>query len=260
MFPQPFEQHGVNGYIYEGALITGAIFSTQTPPSQPGSAHHPQLTLTERNLGMLESTLMCTTKKNLRRIDSCGSLDSHSHKYGTDGGVSDYRDFHVDEPVHLSQGNLLQGESDGDYVHMRTRRSSSPTPKRRSPPYEFLSQQLSGTHHTSPVNSFKPLSLNERPKTIGEQRPVSPMKLVRPYSTTPDQSRRIYGLGARKQSLGDIEARLKSPSPSLPSPSPSRSVLQTFRHLASEIEQLPIRCDKMADFGGTAVARSESLV
>lgn len=232
--------------------------TTQPPPSQlvlPTES----LTQPDFSFNMLESALL-SEKQNLRRVDSCGSLDSHSHKYATRGEV--IYDSKIDEPLRVSRENVTRDEVEegpyGEFVRNTTAAVPVKTRRNRSLQHDFLSQQPMSTSPQTADYMFRPIPVtNERPKTAKELRTSHPRNIVRPSSTTPESRRRIYGVNpvtvARKYSAAaDHEPKIMTPSP-------SRRVPSTFRHLANEIGQLPNRCDTTVDY--TAMMyRSESLV
>ena len=224
---------------------------TQTWPSRlelPSYARNPVLSQPAEHFDLLESTLLGGSR-NLRRIDSCGSLDSHSHKYATAPGNtvpsencdSGHPDGEMEEPLRMSHENLLEG----DYgLHSRSRRKDSPL-RNRSPPFrnrsplacnEFLSQQPSGQTQHSPVYdySFRPIPASEqRPKTAGDFRALNGCKVARPSSTTPDSRRKVYGAMpfplAKKYSSTSIGSGSDSvgPEPKIVSPPPSARKVPT---------------------------------
>ena len=221
-----------------------------------GSASQPEQ---EHTYAILESSLLNDTSK-LRRIDSCGSLDSHSHKYI----FNERRDQH-----HVRVAEDKMKDEEGYEPVSRQRRSSSPavqhTRLRRkspsqSPPRnpsslttDSLTQPPNHTHQkkhqsalsTQPQNecTFRPISVNEqqaRPNTVSiDHQTISSKarRIVRPSSTTPDSRHRI-----------NYEPKIMSPTYTPKKPA-------SFRMLANEIHKLPSR-DNMDYFNN----RSESLV
>ena len=203
---QPLESTCV--VLTEGYQLFSQILIMQTPPSRlelPSYAHTPALSQPEPNFDLLESTLLGGSRY-LRRIDSCGSLDSHSHKYATTGNVarsekcdSGHPDGEMEEPLRMSHENLLEG----DYGW---RLGSGSNGRRKDSPLgnmsplacnEFLSQQLTTQSQHSPVNecTFKPIPAGEqRPKTAGDFKALNGCKVARPSSTTPDSRRKVYGV------------------------------------------------------------------
>lgn len=190
--------------------------------------------------------------RNLRRIDSCGSLDSHSHKYATTTGYtapsencdSGHPDGELEEPLRMSHENLLEGDY-GQHLATRGRRKESPLSS-RSPPFrnrsplacnEFLSQQTVTQSQQSPVydHSFRPILAGEqRPKTAGDFKALNSCKVARPSSTTPDSRRKVYGATplAKKYSSTSIGSGTDSvgSEPNTLSPPPSaRKVPTNFR-------------------------------
>ena len=194
-------------------------------PNQSDNSVYP-----ERSLEALESRVL-GEERNLRRVDSCGSLDSHTLKYSSEDSAHDCL---IDEPLYT-----------------RRNRSSTSPHRRISPAFrnpsplcnDSLSQPTS-SYPTQPDYQFRPISLQPtRPSTACcEFRTLDPRKISRPSSATPESRHRIYT--NRKYSVDHV--------------SPTRSIPQSFRTLVTEIRQLPSRCEATAvDY---MYNRSESLV
>ena len=175
------------------------------------------------------------TDRNMRRIDSCGSLDSHTHRYNKmDTAMQvDPRIPHCRHELRASREDMLQID-DGEYEQMgspdRSRRSFFPgkSPRKTSPQFPF---QPSEPISISPAmaHTFRPIpAAEQRPKTTGlfphhdqpqrytpqlQPRSPSPRKIVRPASATPDERRRINCRPPRKYSIGCIDPRNHSTRP-----------------------------------------------
>ena len=200
----------------------------------------------DHSFDTIESTILITDR-NLRRTDSCGSLDSHTHRY----------ESKKDKPLRTSREDMLQIE-DGEYEEMGSpkRGANAMKPKRNLSPLcnEVLSQQPPADH------TFKPISGFDRPTTAGnpshQQRQRAPK---RPSSTTPDMNRRIHHHPAIARNFSnsslDYEQRRIAPQ------SPPRGVSpQAFRSLTNEIGQLTNRCYNVSEYGSVVYTRTESLV
>lgn len=195
-------------------------------PSQSNDCVYP-----ERSLEVLESRIL-GEERNLRRIDSCGSLDSRTLKYSREDIAHDSQ---IDEPLYTRRNR----SSTSPHRHI------SPAIRSQSPLCsDSLSQPTNSPYCTQPDYQFRPISVQPtRPSTACcEFRTLDPRKLSRPSSTTPDCRHRIHT--NRKYSVDHV--------------SPTRSGLQSFRTLVTEVRQLPSRCEATAvDYMRN---RSESLV
>ncbi len=175
-----------------------------------------------RSFETLDSTM--GVDKDFRRIESCGSLDSHAFRPETQTSMQEapHSPQCRQRPMRGSREDLM-GVDDGEYEPMRSpvrsRRAFSPQrlPQNVSP--QFLSRQPVAM----PDHTFKPVStLEQRPKTAGPfthhlqrqthlspQLPRStspnPRKLVRPSSATPDSRRRILHQPFRTSSVSCMD-------------------------------------------------------
>ena len=242
-------------------LTSQATSSQLLLPNQSDAPIYP-----ETNFELLESKVT-GGRRDLRRADSCGSLDSHIHKYECEEAV--VQDCQIDEPLCTSGESLtyVREESYGEHTK-RSRASSSPlrhcqnmSQHVRNPSplcNDFLSQQLTTTQYTSqPDYGFRPVSVAAiRPKTAGgDSRPSNPRKIPRPSSATPESRHRICPPNLVRNfssSAVDYKPKIMTATP------PTRKAPQSFRTRAAELRQLPSRCETTTvDY---VYSRSESLV
>lgn len=243
------------------AQSTQATSSQLVLPNQSDAPIYP-----ETNFEMLESKVT-GGRRDLRRADSCGSLDSHIHKYEGEDAV--VQDCQIDEPLRTSGESLTYVREEENYGEhtKRSRASSSPLrhcknmsqPVRNPSPLcnDFLSQQLTTQYASQPDYSFRPISVAAvRPKTAGgDPKPPNPRKIPRPSSATPESRHRICNTNlVRNFSSTAVDYKPKIMAPT----SPTRKAPQNFRTRATEIRHLPSRCEMTTvDY---VYSRSESLV
>lgn len=272
-------------------LLTFVVVSFQVPSnvrlhtSPPRDFSHSQPE-SEHNYAILEAKASTADTRHMRRIDSCGSLDSHSHRY-----FGEDQRYPVDSTAHAQfrqvapvTGNVdhggyevlnrnRSGSAGSHSIRSGERNKSQSPPRNTSPRNPSPLRMESSSTAAPPVTStspdylvqqdyqalsasdcqFRPISVNEsriRPRTSSGDRFPSkpPMGMVRPSSTTPGSRHRINSRGSGGE---QYEPKIMSPL------SPSRKVPQSFKMLASEINKLPSRCDPQLDY---VLSRSESLV
>ena len=227
----------------------------------------------------------------MRRIDSCGSLDSHSHRY-----LSENRRHLHTPPVDSAHFRPINGvrvnvdEEEGYEVLNRHRSGSSassllrpgdsrkcnsppttnsprnpsplciesnsvfhsPIPTSLSPDYSTI--QLDN-HLSASDCQFRPIPSGEsrmRPRTSSHDRYISKTPSgVARPSSTTPGSRNR--INSRGSGGEPCEPKIMSPL------SPTRKVPQSFKTLSSELNKLPSRCDPQPQVD-LMFSRSESLV
>ena len=231
----------------------------------------------------------------MRRIDSCGSLDAHSHHY--------YNETHLRHPQTPSSDSthfrpvtsvrVNVDEEEGYEVLNRDRCSSTGSPRLRlggdgkksqSPP------RLNSSRNPSPLcmdsNSVfpSPVATSVSPDYLVQQerhhalaasdcqfRPISVNETrMRPRTSSGDRnmSRPPPSLVVRPSSttpgsrhrINSRGSQGELCEPKIMSPlSPTRKVPQSFKMLSSELSKLPSRCDPQSQVD-LVFSRSESLV
>lgn len=131
---------------------------------------HPNLPAVEHNYAVLEAKVTGNSVP-LRRIDSCGSLDSHSHKYAKGYNKAARLDKEQElETEHAQKGGSRFKMNEAGYEYMsRTRSSSSSNPQAQDQlSGHFLARQGVRSSSRSPPRNQSPLcrSVGHLPQAI----------------------------------------------------------------------------------------------
>ena len=242
---------------------------------------HPQT-----DLGHLEAAVAGDSQL-LRRVDSCGSLDSHSHRYATlEEGEKVEEEPERRERLQVPEVPSRRAASQ-ERIHLvqledperqKYRRGSSPIRNVSPLCNDFLSQQSMGSSPNvlrsssrSPPSLSQPMSsirhqpvVRPEPSPRGRRQPHERPSNERRTSMTPTINGKSRVLGGFLRNRRKISAPattiLKSPLEHESRTVAPTSPTQNFRGLGNDMRRLPNRFDHVLDHSASGHSRSESLV
>lgn len=243
---------------------------TQTP--QVPSQLRPR---PEMDLDYLESTIL-RNGHGIRKVDSCGSLDSRTHDYAILEPPDKTTEKALQQSDELEDLPMLQVLSQDSHQYdedpYESRRSSVPSGSTRLVPLSggYKSQKITGS---SPNLLLSPPPLSQ-PMTRMKARSSNRIWALqeRPSSTTPDKQYRPRGIvkNQRKISTPSLSSPIPTSTttsvdhePKIMVPPAPTQVLPSFRGLANEIRRLPNRFESNTTHdpsSGATCGRRESLV
>lgn len=211
-------------------MIACPILSSTQKKQVTGQSHSGR----PRSFEALDSTT-AGMDGDLRRIESCGSLDSHTFRHENEASVREH------QPSPLCQQRATKPSRDNmDVDSEEYEQMGSPVQSRRglSPGRSHRTALLSQRQEAAVAldYTFKPISaLNQRPKTTGPfpqhrfspqvpRSSTNPWQLPRPSSATPEGRRRIHHHPIRHASFGCMDNQGQQHFPRLPQASQSDSV------------------------------------
>lgn len=223
----------------------------------------------------------------LRRVDSCGSLDSHSHHYAIlEAGDKVEEEAERGQRLQVHEVPSRRAASqerihfvqleDPDYGERpKFRRGSSPIRNVSPLCNDFLSQQSMGSSPNvlrsssrSPPSLSQPMSgirhqpvLRPEPSPRGRRQPHSRPSHEQSSSTTPSKNRLLGGLLRNRRKVSAPAATiLKSPLEQEPRTLVPTTLTQNSGGLGNDMRRLPNRFDHVLDHSASGHCRRESLV
>lgn len=186
---------------------------------------HQNLPAVEHNYAVLEAKVTGNSVP-LRRIDSCGSLDSRSHKYAMGYNKAELLDKDLEmESEHAQKvpgtGSRFKMNEAG-YEYMSRTRSSSNPQARDSPPHHLLVRQGVRSSSRSPPRDPSPLcrSVGHLPHAISPPHTESQHS----YLSDSHQTRQLLSPDCTFRPIPPAEARVRPKTTSNEQISPPKSL------------------------------------
>ena len=185
-------------------------------------------------------------ESSLRRTDSCGSLDSHSHRFDED--VSQHSTRRLSDSSRSTHRIVLTGQS-----------FQTPTSSRG---YNTSGETLSTDFMFRPINEGRPSTAGEIMDSSSRRLRYSTSLGSAPEASSTNYPRIQYPVVRHKSMEGTERSRLQGPSPSpmkYRSPSPLKQSSRSFQYHSQDISSVPsTRRDQVAPIERLAMYRSVS--